>query len=177
MKRWEASKRSPEAAFQTESSPRASEPVGEASPGIAKHHLLLQTFHTDFGVARWSPEWSLASKACSAPSPGHCRYGFPGIACNTTVSGRYPDFYKAQRIRRSSNKLFFILPYETWAISQQIKGNSLLMSLFFIGKPEKQKCLHFIFSLSARNVKELAGLDGALALVLLCLKVIFVPFL
>lgn len=57
IKRGEASKWSPEAVFQTESSPGASKPPGKASPGSAKHHHLLQTFHLDFGAARWSWGW------------------------------------------------------------------------------------------------------------------------
>lgn len=146
MKRWEASKWSPEAVFKIESSCQASEPIGKASPSTVKHHLRLQAFHIEFGVPRCILELTLTSKAsCSASSPGLCRYGFPGTAHNTMASGTYSGFYKAQRIRRSNNKLFSTSSYKTQASSPQLKGNSLLTSLFFIEKPEKHKGFAFYF--------------------------------
>lgn len=103
-KRWEASKWSPEVAFQMESCSWARQPVGEASPGTSKQHLILHTVHTDLGATRWTFGLSFTSKTCSAPSPGHRRHGFPGIAHNTAVFGMYFHCSKVQRTRGSSKE-------------------------------------------------------------------------
>lgn len=96
-KRWEASKWSPEAAFQMESSSQARElsvrPLQAPLSTTSSFRPFTQTL-----------ELSLTSKTCSAPSPGHCRHGFPGIAHNTAVFGMQFHCSQVQRTRRSSKE-------------------------------------------------------------------------
>lgn len=145
MKRWEASKWSPEAAFQVASFPQASQSLVrplQAPRRIIRPFIWILEQQGGSWCWVWPPRLVLL----------HLRTLQLVLLAGPLIT------VKLKELGEASRNWFFILPYKTWAASQQIKGKSLLTSLFFLGKLEKNKFLHFIFSLSARNAKELAGL-------------------